>query len=885
MGLGRVSGSRKKYLWDYDFNRIMVLQVFFMPGTGKELMAKFNGFVNDYSGLSGQEVIKLQNVHGKNELVPEQKETFFRKVLEIVKEPMFLLLFGTAMLYFILGEPKDGSIMIGFVAFMVGINVFQEWRTDRTLQALKDLSSPKVRVIRNSIVENIDSKELTVGDLMLLEEGEKISADGRIIEMFDLGVDESTLTGESDVVWKKINLSPEEEETHWRRNYCYAGTAVTQGTAIIEVTAVGLKTEYGKIGLDILSAPQQSTPLEKQTRYLIKVCSLIGLILFILVAIATYVHTDSVIGSILSGITLAMAMIPEEFPVILTVFLAMGAWRLAQKKSLIRRMPSVETLGSVSVLCVDKTGTLTKNKMTLQELYPYGDIAAGDLLRRAALGCETEPYDPMEQAILTRAVSDGINKQELFSNKLLLEYSFDSATKMMGHVWEINGVPSLAAKGSPESILPLCHLTPEDSAKLESAQIALASKGYRVIAVAGRKNMPSIPDNLSSNELELFGLLGFEDPPREAVPAAVKICNQAGVRVVMITGDNGITAKSIAGKIGIPHSDEVITGKELDAMSDEELKEKIKTVNIFARVIPKHKMRIVRAFKDIGEIVAMTGDGVNDAPALKYADIGIAMGKRGTGVAREAADMILLDDNFTTIVETVKDGRRIYDNIKKAVCYVFVIHIPIALIALMTPIIHLPLLLLPIHVVLLELIIDPTCSIIFERQPAEDDIMDRPPRPSQESLVNITMMVKALLQGLTIFAAALGSYSWLYENGAPVELARTFAMVVLVFSNLFLVYINQSNKQFALAMLLKWRDKVIILVNAAIFAALALIVYLPAGNAVAKTMPLSFNEAAAAIGLAALATLWWELVKVFQRFFPASPKLKKDNDLCLTTEQ
>ncbi len=852
----------------------MVPQVFFVHGTGKELMAKFNGFANDYSGLSSQEVIKLQQEHGPNELVPEKKDTFCRKTLEIVEEPMFLLLFGTALLYFILGEPRDGSIMICFVAFMIGINVFQEWRTDRTLQALKDLSSPKVRVIRNGVIEKLDSKELTAGDLMLLEEGEKISADGRIIEMFDLGIDESTLTGESDVAWKKLNLSAEDEEAHWRRDYCYAGTAVTQGTAIVKVTEVGLKTEYGKIGQDILSAPQQSTPLEKQTRYLIKVCSLIGLLLFILVALATYVHTDSLISSILSGITLAMAMIPEEFPVILTVFLAMGAWRLAQKKSLIRRMPSVETLGSVSVLCVDKTGTLTQNKMTLQELYPFKNIAADNLLYWAALGCETEPYDPMERAILASAETDGINKRELFSNKLLLEYSFDSAAKMMGHVWEIDGVPTLAAKGSPESILPLCRLSPEDNAKLESAQVELASKGYRVIAVARRTNMPSIPDELNDNELELLGLLGLEDPPREAVPGAVKICTQAGVRVVMITGDNGITAKSIAGKIGIPHSNEVITGKELDEMPDEELREKIKTANIFARVIPKHKMRIVKAFKDIGEIVAMTGDGVNDAPALKYADIGIAMGKRGTGVAREAADMILLDDNFTTIVETVKDGRRIYDNIKKAVCYVFVIHIPIALIALMTPIMHLPLLLLPIHVVLLELIIDPTCSIIFERQPAEQDIMDRPPRSPKEPLVNMGMMVKALLQGLAIFAAAFGAYIYLHINGEPVELARTFALLVIGFSNLFLVYINQSNKQFAVAALLKWRDKVIILVNAAIVAALALIIYLPAGNAAAKTMPLSFNEVAAAIGLAALATLWWELVKAFGIFFPAAQKLK-----------
>ena len=840
-------------------------------------MARFNGFLNDYSGLSTQEVIKLQQEHGKNELVPEKKDTFWRKVLEIVEEPMFLLLFGTAMLYFILGEPKDGIIMICFVTFMVGINVFQEWRTDRTLQALKDLSSPKVRVIRGNNIESIDSKELTVGDLMLLEEGERISADGQIIEMFDLGVDESTLTGESDVVWKKTKLSPEDEEAHWRKDCCYAGTTVTQGSAIVKVAKIGLKTEYGKIGQDILSTPQQRTPLEKQTRYLIKVCALIGLVLFILVALATYVHTNNFIGSLLSGITLAMAMIPEEFPVILTVFLSMGAWRLAQKNSLIRRMPSVETLGAVSVLCVDKTGTLTQNKMTLQELYTFKDIKENELLRWSALGCEIEPYDPMERAILMRAESEGINKKELFSNKLLSEYSFSSETKMMGHVWEIDGVPALAAKGSPESILPLCRLNSEDSMKLDAAQMELASKGYRVIAVARRNNMSSIPGELKDNELELLGLLGLEDPPREAVPAAVKVCSKAGIRVVMITGDNGITAKSIAGKIGIPGNSTVITGKELDAMSDEELRERIKTASIFARVIPKHKMRIVKAFKDIGEIVAMTGDGVNDAPALKYADIGIAMGKRGTGVAKEAADMILLDDNFATIVETVKDGRRIYDNIKKAVGYVFVIHIPIALLALMTPILHLPLLLLPIHVVLLELIIDPTCSIIFERQPAEKDIMDRGPRSSKEPLVNISMLVKALLQGLAIFGVSIGAYYYFIDGGvgtpAGREIAgRTFVLLLLGFANLFLVYVNQSEKEFAVAMLLKWHDKVIILVNVVIFTALALIIYLPAGNAVAKTMPLSLVEVASAIGLAALATLWWELVKAFRMIFSGSSK-------------
>ena len=417
-------------------------------------MAKFNGFNGDYTGLTDEEVKELQDQFGKNELVPEKKATLFGKMLQVLKEPMFLLLFGTAMLYFLLGEPRDGLIMIGFVVFMSGINLFQEWRTDRTLQALKDLSSPRIRVIRNSELYTIDSRDLTVGDLVLLEEGDKIPADGRVIELFDLAVDESTLTGESEVVWKKVVLTEAEKESHWRKDLCYAGTMVTQGSAIVQITQIGLGTEYGKIGQDITSIPDRPTPLERQVRKVVKITGLIGLGMFLLVFLITYQHSLDIIGSILDGITLAMAMIPEEFPVILTVFLAMGAWRLARKQSLIRHIPSVETLGAITVLCVDKTGTLTKNQMTVQDQYCFKNQVNRDLLYWAGLGSETEPYDPMEKAILAAAEAEGIKRDELFSNQLLFEYPFSSETKMMGHVWKVNNESVLAAKGSPESILP-----------------------------------------------------------------------------------------------------------------------------------------------------------------------------------------------------------------------------------------------------------------------------------------------------------------------------------------------------------------------------------------------------------------------------------------------
>lgn len=828
-------------------------------------MPRFNGFSGDYSGLNASELSSRHQQYGLNEIIPEKKVSVCRKLLDIFKEPMFLLLLGASLLYFVLGEPKDGIIMIAFVLCMAGINFIQEWRTDRTLQALKDLSAPKTRTIRDGRMISVESKDLTVGDLIILEEGERISADGRILEMFDLGIDESSLTGESETVWKKIDLTGEDLEAHWRRDYIYAGTFVVQGSAIVEITAIGVNTAYGKIGQDIMSAPLHPTPMEKQTRHLIKICALIGTLLLVMVFAVNLLHNQSIIASILSGVTLAMAIIPEEFPVILTVFLAMGAWRLARKQALVRRMPSVETLGAVSVLCVDKTGTLTQNKMSVQKLYAYRDLSEKELLYWAALGCESEPYDSMEKAILKKAEQCGLVKAELFDKKLLSEYPFSAETKMMGHIWSIDNAPELAAKGSPESILPLCRLTPGELSAIRQQQNEMAVHGYRVIAVARRRQMSSIPAMLQDNELEFLGLIGLEDPPREEVPHAIAVCAQAGIRVIMITGDNGTTAQSIARKIGIANSDRILTGPQLEKMSDEELRRQLVDTNIFARVIPVHKMRIVKALKDMGRIVAMTGDGVNDATALKYADIGIAMGQRGTGVAKEAADMILLDDNFTTIVETVKDGRRIYDNIKKAIGYVFVIHIPIAMTALLTPVLHLPPLLLPIHVVLLELIVDPTCSIIFERQPAEKDLMDKPPRAPFAPLLSWTIIVKAFVQGIAILGATLGSYIWLTGHGETVEAARSFTLLVMVFANLSLVFVNQSDKDFAFSSKACLKDPVIWLVNLAIFTALTLAIFTPFGNTIAKVQPLTTIEIAVAVALAAGVTFWWELVKVIKR--------------------
>lgn len=815
------------------------------------------------AGLSSAEAKELQNKYGKNELTPQKKESFIKKVFHIICEPMFLLLIIAAVIYFVLGEPRDGAIMLIFVVGIISIDVIQEWKTDKTLNALKDLSAPHITVIRDGNEQTIASADLVPGDLMLICEGIKIPADGVVLKCADLCVDESSLTGEAEGVWKVTSEKAEPTTDYWRKDYCYAGTLCTQGSATVLVDKIGTETEYGKIGAGVASAPEEDTPLQKQTGKLVKTSAIIAGVLFVLVAIFTWFNladhdtVDRLIESVLSGVTLAMAMIPEEFPVILTVFLSMGAWRLAKKHSLVRKLPSVETLGAVSVLCVDKTGTITMNQMTVQKTWTVSGTEK-NLIETMGLGCETEAYDPMEKAMLAYCEQNGISAKDLFKNEFVSEYAFTNELKMMGHIWRINGELVIAAKGSPERILTICNLTDEQRKSAEEQINALSSEGLRVIAVASAKpeSDDKIPASITDCRLELLGLIGLADPPRESVKDDIAVCNRAGIRVVMITGDNGTTASAIAKKIGFPCCDNIITGDMLNSMNDDELREAVKKVSIFSRVVPEHKMRIVKAFKENGEIVAMTGDGVNDAPALKYADIGIAMGKRGSEVSREASDLILMDDNFTTIVETVRDGRRIYDNIRKAVGYVFTIHIPIAFASLLAPflgIIPSALLLLPLHVVLLEVLIDPTCSIVLERQPAENDIMDRKPRNPKEKLLTGGLLAKAVIQGLCVFAASFGSY-FLTLAGNPdnAPVARAIGLSVIMLANLFLVQVNSSDHDFAIISAKRLiKDPIMWAVNLGTLALLGIILYSPLSGLL-RLAPLSAMNLLTALGLAAV---------------------------------
>jgi len=828
-------------------------------------------------GLTSAEAKALQEKHGKNELTLQKKQSFFIKVIHIICEPMFLLLLIAAIIYFILGEPRDGLIMLIFVVGIISIDVIQEWKTDQTLNALKDLSAPRVRVIRDTNEIEIASEDLVPGDLMMIYEGVKIPADGIVIKCNDLCVDESSLTGEAEGVWKVTLENAEPSKDYWRKDYCYAGTLVTQGSSIIQVDKIGTATEYGKIGANVATAPEELSPLQIQTGKLVKTCAGIAAVLFALVGVVTYInipdHTFGarIIESILSGITLAMAMIPEEFPVILTVFLSMGAWRLAKKQSLVRKLPGVETLGEVSVLCVDKTGTITMNKMTVQDVWSIDNDDDHTLCETMGLACETDAYDPMEKAMLEHCERMGITKEHLFDKELVTEYAFTNELKMMGHVWRYNNNIVIAAKGSPERILTICEMSDKEREVTNYKIIEMSQLGLRVIAVAtmNPQSEQDIPKEITDCTLKLCGLIGLADPPRETVKSDIAICNKAGIRVVMITGDNGITAASIAKQIGMPNCDHIITGDMLNEMTDEELCEKVKDVSIFSRVVPEHKMRIVKAFKSNGEIVAMTGDGVNDAPALKYADIGIAMGKRGSEVSREAADLILLDDNFTTIVESVEDGRRIYDNIRKAVGYVFTIHIPIAFASLLAPILSISpsnLFLLPIHVVLLELIIDPTCSIVLERQPAETDIMDRKPRDKNEKILTARTLTKSLLQGFAIFAASFTTYYiMLSKNADNASVARSMGLAIIMISNLLLVQVNSSDHDFAVQSFMRLiKDKVMWIVNIVSILGLFIILYSPL-NRYLKLAPLTWIQLISVVGIAAVAVMWYEVVKLIYK--------------------
>ena len=810
--------------------------------------------LKEFKGLTNNEVVISREKNGSNIQQQRKKESLIKKILNIFKEPMFLLLIIAASVYFIVGEYGDGITMLIFVLAVCTIEFIQEAKTDKALEELNKLSSLNVKVIRNGKKEIINSEEIVVGDIVILEEGDRVPADGKILYTQSLGINESSLTGESEIVYKN---KEEDLKNHFKLNMCYSGTDVVNGLGIIEVTSVGKNTEFGLIGQSLNNIKKEKTPLEKQINKLVFICTIVSITVFILTIIINYINhpeltpTKRIVDSLLAGITIAMATIPEEIPVILTVFLAMGSWSLTKKNTLTKNMKAIETLGTVNVLCTDKTGTITENKMIVEDIYTNSETFIKTLYQ----SCPQVAYDPMEIALKKYCQEN----EKINTGSITKEYPFKAETKMMGQIWNNK---ELCVKGAYENVLPLCNLDKENYKQVKSKINEYSKEGYRVLAIAKNDNLKNIPNSLTEAKLTFEGLVALYDPPRKGVKESLEECYSAGIRVIMITGDNGETAASIAKKINLNNYDEVITGLELEAMSDDELFERVKTTNIFARVYPNHKMRIVNALQRNNLIVAMTGDGVNDAPALKKANIGIAMGQRGTNVAKESADIILLDDNFNTIVKAIEKGRSIYKNIQSAISYVIAIHIPLALLSLFVPIFKLPTLLLPIHVMLLELLIDPTSSIIFQRIKPSLNIMSEKPRNIDEPILNLKTTIKSISQGILIFIVTFITYLYLIKNNTNINLSITITYSILVLSIILIAYQLKSNNSTIKSFLEGLKDKISLMVNTTILLGLLLLIYIPFLNKTANTHPLELKHWIYIILLTLLAVLPFDIMKI-----------------------
>jgi Ca2+-transporting ATPase len=752
-------------------------------------------------GLSSSEAEKQLKTFGYNQLPASKPKNNWKLILDVMQEPMFLLLIGCSVLYIILGDYREGIILFSSISLIIFITFYQHRKTEKALESLRKLSSPKASVMRDGVAVDVPSREVVPGDIMVLREGDRVAADAKVLETINLTVDESMLTGESIAVAKELFTNEGES-----KGEIYSGTLVVQGTGYAEVFATGLKTQFGQIGISLENIEQKETRLQKEMKILIRNLFLIGAFLCVTVVIAFYLTRGNFIFALLNGLAATMAILPEEFPVILTVFLALGAWRLSKKNVLTRKPSAIETLGSATVLCSDKTGTITQNKMEIASLYDGKEIFSRnqfsnnksnlkEILTVAHLACYEDSVDPMEKAIETLFLE--LTEKESSNIKLIKEYALSKELLAMTRVHEDSSTNQMyiSAKGAPEAIFKLCNLNESEQAKHLDIVQKFANTGNRVIAVASaQKTAASLPDSQTDFKFDFLGIIALEDPIRPEVPQAIKECAEAGVRVMLITGDYPATLASIAKQIGLNIDGEILTGEDLKAMNDAELKERIKSTTLFARVIPEQKLRIVNALKSNNEIVAMTGDGVNDAPALKAAHIGIAMGKKGTDVAREASSLVIIDDNFASIVAAIHSGRRIFDNLQKAMSYVLAIHIPIiGLVLLPTFLQTIPILLMPLHIIFMELIIDPICSIAFESEQDEKNIMSRPPRGIEEKFFGSRKILQSIIEGSLLLLMVTGVFFFSIHEGHTEGEVRAIAFSALIIGNIVFI-INKLSK-------------------------------------------------------------------------------------------
>lgn len=834
-------------------------------------------------GLSETEVQTRLKAEGYNELPQGNRRTPLRIIFEVLREPMLALLLGGGIIYLLLGNLNEALILLAFATFSVVITAVQENRTERVLEALRDLTSPRALVIRDGEHKRIEGREVVRGDIIILSEGDRVPADAILFQCLNLQTDESLLTGESVPVRKMAadgnrhtgNHRPGGEDLP----YVFSGSLIVGGTGMGEVIATGARSEIGRIGQSLGALETQQPRLQTETRRLVRWFALVGGTVSIIAVLLQGFLRGSWLDAVLAGIALGMSMLPEELPVVLTVFMAMGAWRISKARVLTRRSAAIETLGSATVLCTDKTGTLTQNRMSIAELrLPTGEILTlpgcpvetipeifHELISIGIKASAPEPFDPMEKAFhaLGRGgLGDGAHLPTA-EWQLVHAYGLHPDLLAMSHVWRSPDASQdniVAAKGAPEAIADLCHFDEQELASLRKIADAMAAEGLRVLGVAratgGKEPWPASQRDFT---FTFLGLVGLADPLRPSVPDAVKQCRSAGIRVVMITGDYPATAGAIARQAGLDASN-ILSGEELSAMSDAELDQLIRTTTIFARIMPEQKLRIVNALKANGEIVAMTGDGVNDAPSLKASHIGIAMGGRGTDVAREASSIVLLDDDFGSIVKSIQLGRRIYDNLRKAMGFIFAVHVPIAGLALLPLLFGLPILFGPIHIAFLEMIIDPVCSLVFEAEEEEEDVMSRPPRAPDEPLFSLTLIGWSLLQGLLAFTLLGAIFLIASAQGMPENEVRALTFFSLVMTIVGLILVNRSFSP-SLFLALHRRNPTLVMVLSAVMAMLGLTLLWPAASGLLRFGPLHIDDLALTLGSGLVVLLLLEALK------------------------
>jgi Ca2+-transporting ATPase len=831
-------------------------------------------------GLSETEAQERLKAEGFNELPRSDHRTPFRIILEVMREPMLALLLAGGVIYLALGDLQEALILLVFALASIVITVVQETRTERVLEALRDLTSPRALVIRDGARKRIAGREVVRGDIVILSEGDRVPADALLWQCQDLQIDESLLTGESVPV-RKLARAAAVPDVPARPGgddlpQVFSGALIVRGTGVAEVTATGARSEIGKIGQSLSTLEPEPPRLQAQMQRLVRLFALVGGFVSVLAVVLYGLLRGGWLDALLAGIALGMSMLPEEFPVVLTVFMAMGAWRISHARVLTRRASAIETLGSASVLCTDKTGTLTENRMSIAELRlqdgsaftvkASGTPLSGafhDILRIGILASAPEPFDPMERAFhdMGRHAFEGKAEER---RSLVRAYGLRPELLAVTQVWRDDDGLIVAAKGAPEAIAGLCRASADELAALKASVDAMADEGLRVLGVArARVNGEDLPEDPCGFAFEYLGLVGLADPLRASVRDAVAECRSAGVRVVMITGDYPTTARAIAKQAGL-ESWQTMTGEDLQRYADAELAEHVKTVTVFARIMPEQKLRIVNALKANGEIVAMTGDGVNDAPSLKAAHIGIAMGGRGTDVAREASSMVLLDDDFGSVIKAISLGRRIYDNLRKAMGFIFAVHVPIAGLALLPLVFGLPIIFSPIHIAFLEMVIDPVCTLVFEAETEEEDIMHRPPRPTAEPLFSWRLIGWGLLQGLLTFTLVGAIFVIASKRGMPADEVRALAFFSLVLSIVSLILVNRSfSTSFITA--IRRPNTMLAWILAMVLIILALSLLVPAVRDLFRFGPLHIDDIGLSLGAAAVVLLVLELAKTLWR--------------------